>query len=455
MLKDHPSLNRAPAVYRRAGVCASARRPGARLGAENRDGPARHLRYIIVGGAGDSLARERARIDAGERLTMRWFVWPVAVLLCVAVIPEEPDGVSSEAARLPASEYPLWKPGESIEGYAKRAGLPPADHLDLGNGVRVELVLVPAGDFIMGAAPPEAVKEEAWSGVLMLSLGLLGLVILFFPVAARAQVKRRLQYSLGRFVLMIIALGVATMGGTQLWLARAEQERFQAELARYNASNVAEKPAHLVRILQPFYMSRSEITEGQFHKALGFIRDSGSEDISLQVNPAPLLPVRYVSWKDAQVFCGRLRELDARRQRTVRLPFEAEWEFACRAGATGNYSPGDSPTELSKAGWHAGNSGNTVRPVGLKLPNAFGLYDLHGNLWEWCEDSFLSYTEAPAAAPPKVRVWSGRSRVIRGGCFVAGPEYARCSSRLGQDPALRSDRIGIRIVVEVQKEKDK
>ena len=181
-----------------------------------------------------------------------------------------------------------------------------------------------------------------------------------------------------------------------------------------------EKPQHRVRITQPFYLGVYQVTQGQYRAVTGANPShfKGSDD----------LPVESVSWHDAIAFCNKLSEreglkpyyqLDAATRsggEGYRLPTEAEWEYACRAGSTTRYSFGDDAASLGEYAWFNGNSGGKTHPVGQKRPNAFGLYDMHGNVWEWCWDVYAAYNaNSPGADPDGPSGASGR--VIRGGCW--------------------------------------
>lgn len=137
--------------------------------------------------------------------------------------------------------------------------------------------------------------------------------------------------------------------------------------------------AHQVTLTKDFYIGVYEVTQDQYEQVVGS-------------NPSKLKganhPVENVSWKDAVTFCEKLSSLPAERAagRVYRLPTEAEWEYACRAGTTTAYSFGDDEQDLGKYVWSIENSGNTAHAVGEKLPNGWGLYDMHGNVWEWCLD---------------------------------------------------------------------
>ena len=203
----------------------------------------------------------------------------------------------------------------------------------------------------------------------------------------------------------------------------------------------AELP-HEVEITQPFYMGKYVVTQGQYEKVMGL---NPSAD---KANPQH--PVKKVSWFDAVEFCQRLSQSQAesRQGRVYRLPTEAEWEYCCRAGATTAYSFGDDPRELKDYAWYVGNSDKKTHPVGLLKPNAWGLYDMHGNVWEWCRDNYAAdyYKDSPKQDPPGPS--AGRTRVIRGGAWDRDVGYCRAAFRVNSvEPERRTDCIGFRVVL--------
>jgi formylglycine-generating enzyme required for sulfatase activity len=148
-------------------------------------------------------------------------------------------------------------------------------------------------------------------------------------------------------------------------------------------------------------------------------------------------PMVGVSWDEARAFCRHLTKLTGRR---VRLPTEAEWEYACRAGSTGPYA-GD----MNEMTWNSRNSGGTAQRVGTKRPNAWGLHDMHGNVWEWCEDRYGEYPVRESIDPRGPA--SGHTRVNRGGSFDNIPENCRAAVRQWDDPYVRGSIIGFRVVM--------
>ena len=213
----------------------------------------------------------------------------------------------------------------------------------------------------------------------------------------------------------------------------------------------AEKPQHQVRITRPFFLGIHEVTQGQYQAVMGEnpSQFKGSDD----------LPVEQVSWLDAVLFCNKLSEQEKKtpfyringREVTIaggngyRLPTEAEWEYACRAGSTTLYPFGDDMSKLGDHAWYESNSGLKTHPVGQKRPNAWGLYDMLGNVWEWCQDWYEDgyYRASPPADPPGPSEAS--YRVIRGGSWNDNARYCRPASRYGSAPEYRGDYLGFRV----------
>ena len=147
-----------------------------------------------------------------------------------------------------------------------------------------------------------------------------------------------------------------------------------------------------------------------------------------------LHPVVYVSWEDAKAYADWLG---------MRLPTEAEWEYACRAGSEAEYYFGDNESKVAEYAWYHANSGGNAHPVGEKKPNAWRLYDMHGNVWEWCQDWYDAYASSPAADPKGPS--SGGSRVLRGGSWFYYAGLCRSAYRGGRWPSYRDDNTGFRL----------
>ncbi len=196
--------------------------------------------------------------------------------------------------------------------------------------------------------------------------------------------------------------------------------------------------AHEVTLTQPFQIGVHEVTQAQYKQVLG-----GNPSRRQGVDN----PVENVSWDQAVKFCRGLNELSAEKAagHVYRLPTEAEWEYACLAGTTTKYSFGDDHTASGQYGWYSENSGGKTHPVGVKQPNAWGLYDMHGNVSEWCWDWYGKYPRAAVTDP--IGPATGSSRVVRGGGFLSGVRHAISSSRYSRDPSFGGyGNVGFRVV---------
>ena len=155
-------------------------------------------------------------------------------------------------------------------------------------------------------------------------------------------------------------------------------------------------------------------------------------------------PVEQVSWNDAQAFLKKLNAASVQ----FRLPSEAEWEYAARAGTQTAYAFGDDPNQLGKYAWFDDNSGNETHSVGQKKPNGFGLYDMHGNVWEWVADTWHdNYTGAPNDGSIWGKLGDKKAKVLRGGSWGYDPYYCRSANRNGDAPDNRNYNVGARVVV--------
>jgi len=184
--------------------------------------------------------------------------------------------------------------------------------------------------------------------------------------------------------------------------------------------------AHQVTLTKPFYLGKYEVTQEQWQQVMG-----GNPSVFKGAKN----PVENVSWDDCQEFMGKLRKKVP--GEAFRLPTEAEWEYACRAGTTGEYA-GD----LDAMAWYDSNSGGKTHPVGGKKPNAWGLYDMHGNVWEWCADGYGDYPNGAATDPNGPN--TGSIRVLRGGSWFHVGALCRSALRRWFTPVIRFDRVGFR-----------
>jgi formylglycine-generating enzyme required for sulfatase activity len=230
--------------------------------------------------------------------------------------------------------------------------------VDLGKGVKLELVLIPAGEFLMGS--PDSAKE----------------------------------------------------------------------------ANYWEKPQHRVRITKPFYLGKFAVTQEQWEAVMGN-------------NPSkfkgPKNPVETVSWEDCQKFLEKLNAKVGTERGKFVLPTEAQWEYASRAGSTTRYCFGDDEKQLGEYAWYLPNSDKKSHPVGEKKPNAWGLYDMHGNVWGWCQDWYkdVYYKESPVDDPPGPT--GGSNRMIRGGSCFCPAWFCRSADRSYTVPGDRNFILGLRV----------
>jgi formylglycine-generating enzyme required for sulfatase activity len=213
-----------------------------------------------------------------------------------------------------------------------------------------------------------------------------------------------------------------------------------------------EKPYHQVTV-KGFRMGKYPVTQAQWRT----VAMSPKVEIDLSLNPSYFRgdnhPVEQVSWLDAQEFCARLSNLTGE---SYRLPSEAEWEYACRAGADGytEYCFGNDPSQLDDYGWYDNNSDGNTHPVGQKLPNTWGIYDLHGNVWEWCADD---WHDSYAGAPTDPQTWTkdikiyevgiGTGKVLRGGSWFNDAYNCRSANRYGDNADGRYINVGFRVVL--------
>ena len=219
--------------------------------------------------------------------------------------------------------------------------------------------------------------------------------------------------------LVLIPAGTFRMGGDKK-LERAEDH---------------ETPRHVVKISSAFFMGKYEVTQAQWSEIMNN-------------NPSEFKdgtrPMERVSWNDAQAFIQKLNIKEG--TNTYRLPTEAEWEYAARAGSESSYGFGGDVDILSQYAWYNKNSAGETHPAGQLKPNAWGLFDMHGNVHEWCQDWFdrKYYTQSPSNDPSGPS--SGLAKALRGGDWGSEDWYCRCASRSLSSPDRRSNRLGFRLI---------
>lgn len=233
-----------------------------------------------------------------------------------------------------------------------------------------------------------------------------------------------------------------------LWLATAQAESIRdcsecPEMAELPAGSFqmgmagrpATEPVRTVA-LPAFAIGKTEVTQGQWKAIMG-------------TNPSKFqtcgedCPVERITWSDAQEF---VRRLSAKTGKTYRLPSEAEWEYACRAGQPSRYCGGDDPDKLA---WY-GDEYGSIHPAGSKQANAWGLHDMSGNVWEWTQDCMHPNYQG---APTDGSAWQEpdcKSRVLRGGSWLSGPQYGQAVIRFGFKPDFRAGDFGLRVAKDIR-----
>jgi len=198
-----------------------------------------------------------------------------------------------------------------------------------------------------------------------------------------------------------------------------------------------EGPRRVVTISKPFYIGVYEVTQRQYEAVLGKNPSTTKGDEH---------PVQWTNWFDARKFCKKLSE---RSGKQFRLPTEAEWEYACRAGTETPWFFGKGSKDLGYYAWYKGNARNKIHPVGKKKPNPWGLYDIYGNVSEWIYDGYLGRYKVEDTVDPTGRVSS--LKVRRGGSYTDEPTGCRSGRRRPEDYTIRLPQNGFRVVLEVEK----
>ena len=298
-----------------------------------------------------------------ENRLLRYFLWAAVPLLLLAAVWA---GIWAGIRTSTPSRAPEKPPPSAAQVVAARSDLKPQIVIDLGGGEKLEMVLVPAGEFLMGS--PDA------------------------------------------------------------------DDNAEAD----------EKPQHQVRITQPFYLGKYKVTQAQWQAVMG-------------ANPSrfkgPKNPVQNVSWDDCGQFLGKLNAkiqhahaspLQAG-EGALRLPTEAQWEYACRAGSTTRYCFGDHESGLPEYAWYAAKSADKTHAVGVKKPNAWGLYDMHGDVEEWCADWYDGSYYAKSPTDDPTGPTTGTERVGRGGGWDSPADRCRSAARGAHKPGGHVGGLGFRV----------
>ena len=238
-----------------------------------------------------------------------------------------------------------------------------------------------------------------------------------------ARRERERYEALPPVIKQLVANMVRVEGGTFTMGATAEQG---------SDADGDEKPTHQVT-LSTYYIGKYEVTQAEWKAVMG-------------TNPSNFkgdnLPVVNVNWYDCQEFISKLNELTGKQ---FRLPTETEWEYAARGGNKSNRTKFAGSSDIDSVGWHAGCSNGTTHPVGQKRPNELGLYDMSGNVFEWCQDWYGSYSSTSQTNPQGPA--TGTRRVFRGSGWSSHPKGCSLSCRCYRDPDGRDDDIGLRLAL--------
>ena len=267
----------------------------------------------------------------------------------------------------------------------------------------------------------------------------------------------------------LIPPGEFTMGSTAEEIAAALKE--VGEDKHWQECIKSESPQHKVILTQPIYLGVNEVTQAEYEKVMGVnpshFTPTGMRKEAVAGLETAEHPVETVSWNDAAEFCAKLSQQEKlkpfyfRVGDTItplagtgyRLPSEAEWEFACRAGTTTKYWMSDKDEDLVRAGWFGGNSGQRTHAAGELKANPFGLSDMHGNVWEWVQDgwdaTFYSQFQEKPAINPSSPYSAGSQGVIRGGDWFGPASYCRSSTRHAYSPTHRYYNLDFRVSLPV------
>lgn len=252
-------------------------------------------------------------------------------------------------------------------------------------------------------------------------------IFLSFADQLQALPPKEITNSIG-MKLVLIPKGTFTMGSPESEEGRQDNET-----------------QHEVTIIKDYYVGVCEVTQAQYEKVMG--KNPSHFQGAIVGDQNSDLPVENVSWEDAVEFCKRLSVLpeEKKASRVYRLPTEAEWEYACRAACKTSYSFDDEEGLLPEYGWFYRNSSQRTHTVGLLEPNAWGGYDMHGNVWEWCSDWYGEYPKEPVIAP-KGPI-KGSHRVLRGGSWYDFAACCKSAIRFRLDPSGLGNSVGFRIAL--------
>jgi formylglycine-generating enzyme required for sulfatase activity len=387
-------------------------------------------------------------------------VWPEAPLLCLLV------RIGDEPTPTPMRQREVFKPKRSGRLFVQ------ANDLDLeGNGGALQLTIT--GGLCLGdAAPlpallPVQAADRDWKPILARAEApatradqVLEEVLDYCQNYAGTPYVSRAAQLLPKLPPLVNSIGMklAPIPPGQFLMGSPDDQPGRRD---------HEGPQHEVVLTRPFYMGVHHVTVGQFK---AFVKETGYQTEAekgggayvLTADPEPKLdpkvnwaapgieqtddhPVVCVSWNDAKAFCDWLSKKEGK---TYALPTEAQWEYACRAGSRTRFYFGDDVQELAEHAWHDANAERRTHRVGQLKPNAWGLYDMHGNVWQWTADWFAAdyYQKSPKKDPPGPV--TGITRALHGGGWDTAASYCTAAYRVHDyGPSLRTNHVGFRVVL--------
>jgi formylglycine-generating enzyme required for sulfatase activity len=283
--------------------------------------------------------------------------------------------------------------------------------------------LMPQPTALRREAPLAHEVEKPSQGDVLPNIDLTGVIATPNPTTAVTPKGMR---SYTEVIALNVRMEMHAIPGGEFLMGSPEKQGYADEYPQHRAT------------LSPFYIGKYPVTQSQWRAVM-------------RTNPShfngPHHPVDSITWDEAFEYCRRLSYATGR---IYRLPTEAEWEFACRAGMQTQFNYGDEEEFVVQYAWCLTNSGNHTHPVGEKKPNGWGLYDMHGNVWEWCHDWYAAdyYQYSPKVNP--FGPAKGSSRVLRGGSWYSLPNYCRNAGRSNHQPDQRDPLVGFRVVCEAR-----
>ena len=275
-----------------------------------------------------------------------------------------------------------------------------------------------------------SVGTTPYSGHLLFGTHILGIE----KDGKKSERRVEIQMSGGEtdFVLSFFSPFTETLKGVKIDMVSIKGGTFMMGSPSNESGRDNDEVQHQVT-LKSFIMGTHEVTQGLWKAVMGNNPSNFNGDN---------LPVESVSWNNVQEFIKKLNQLTGKK---YRLPTEAEWEYACRGGSTTAYCFGDNSNSLGDYAWYDNNSGNRTHEVGTKKPNAWGLYDMHGNVLEWCNDWEADYPTTPQKDPTGPS--SGSNRVNRGGSWNNNAQNCRSANRNNNNPDNRNNNLGFRLAL--------